>query len=59
MFFLYYHRVAGIPPHALLGAYANYSEGFYGYSEAKLTNFNNVGQRCVAGELRLDRSEAD
>jgi sodium/potassium-transporting ATPase subunit alpha len=46
MFFLYMYRTAGIPFHALVLAFENYSDGFYRYSQAELTNFNNVGQ-CV------------
>ncbi|KAK2882743.1 hypothetical protein FQN49_000055 [Arthroderma sp. PD_2] len=46
MFFLYMYRKAGIPFHSLVFAYEKYTEGFYGYTKAELTNFNNVGQ-CV------------
>ncbi|KAF3481665.1 cation-transporting ATPase pma1 [Arthroderma uncinatum] len=46
MFFLYMYRKAGIPFHSLVFAYEKYSDGFYGYTKAELTNFNNVGQ-CV------------
>ncbi|KAL1979211.1 hypothetical protein VTN96DRAFT_6503 [Rasamsonia emersonii] len=46
MFFLYMYRAAGIPFHALVFAFEKYSDGFYGYTQAELTNFNNVGQ-CV------------
>lgn len=46
MFFLYMYRAAGIPFHALVFAFENYQAGFYGYTEAELTNFNSVGQ-CV------------
>lgn len=46
MFFLYMYKKAGIPFHALVFAFESYSAGFYGYSEAQLTHFNNVGQ-CV------------
>ncbi|GLA30049.1 hypothetical protein AnigIFM63326_008246 [Aspergillus niger] len=44
MFFLYMYKKAGIPFHALVFAFEKYSDGFYGYTEAELTNFNNVGQ---------------
>ncbi|KAK2802462.1 hypothetical protein FQN51_004525 [Onygenales sp. PD_10] len=46
MFFLYMYRKAGIPFHALVLAFEDYSEGFYGYTAEELTHFNNVGQ-CV------------
>lgn len=46
MFFLYYYHHAGIPFHALVFAFENYSDGFYGYTEAELSHFNTVGQ-CV------------
>ncbi|KAE8152586.1 hypothetical protein BDV25DRAFT_61789 [Aspergillus avenaceus] len=46
MFFLYMYKKAGIPFHALIFAFEGYSEGFYGYTQDQLTNFNNVGQ-CV------------
>ncbi|KAH8700930.1 putative Na/K ATPase alpha 1 subunit [Talaromyces proteolyticus] len=44
MFFLYMYKHAGIPFHALVFAFENYSDGFYGYTEDELTNFNTVGQ---------------
>lgn len=44
MFFLYYWRHAGIPARSLFLAFNRYSDGFYGYSEKELTNFNIVGQ---------------
>ena len=44
MYFLYYWRHARIPVRALFLAFNNYSEGFYGYSEEELTNFNINGQ---------------
>jgi sodium/potassium-transporting ATPase subunit alpha len=46
MFFLYMYQAAGIPFHALVLLFEGYTEGFYGYTEEELTNFNNVGQ-CV------------
>ncbi|PMD37745.1 putative Na/K ATPase alpha 1 subunit [Hyaloscypha variabilis F] len=46
MFFLYMYHHAGIPFHALIFAFENYSEGFYGYTEDELTFFNTTGQ-CV------------
>lgn len=44
MYFLYYWRHAGIPASALFFAFEKYSDGFYGYTEAELTQFNIVGQ---------------
>ncbi|OOQ89677.1 putative Na/K ATPase alpha 1 subunit [Penicillium brasilianum] len=44
MFFLYYWRHAGIPASALFFAFEKYSDGFYGYTEDELTQFNVVGQ---------------
>ncbi|PIG84844.1 Na/K ATPase alpha 1 subunit [Aspergillus arachidicola] len=44
MFFLYMYKKAGIPFHALIFAFEKYSDGFYGYTQDELTNFNNVGQ---------------
>lgn len=44
MFFLYYWRHARIPASALFLAFNKYSEGFYGYSEQQLVEFNTVGQ---------------
>jgi sodium/potassium-transporting ATPase subunit alpha len=44
MFFLYYWRYAGIPASALFFAFEKYSDGFYGYTEDELTQFNVVGQ---------------
>lgn len=46
MFFLYMYKHAGIPFHALVFAFEKYSDGFYGYTEEQLTNFNTTGQ-CV------------
>ncbi|ELR04093.1 hypothetical protein VC83_02010 [Pseudogymnoascus destructans] len=46
MFFLYMYQAAGIPMRSLLMLFEGYTEGFYGYTEAELTHFNNVGQ-CV------------
>jgi sodium/potassium-transporting ATPase subunit alpha len=46
MFFLYMYRKAGIPFHSLIFAFEKYTDGFYGYTEEELTNFNNTGQ-CV------------
>lgn len=43
-YFIYYWRYAGIPLHSLFFAFENYTEGFYGYSQAELTRFNSVGQ---------------
>lgn len=46
MFFFYMWKHAGIPVSALFLAFENYSAGFYGYTQAELTAFNNTGQ-CV------------
>lgn len=46
MFFLYMYQEAGIPVRSLLKLFEGYTEGFYGYTQAELTHFNNVGQ-CV------------
>ena len=44
MFFFYMYKYAGIPVHALFFAFGKYSDGFYGYTQAELTQFNTVGQ---------------
>jgi sodium/potassium-transporting ATPase subunit alpha len=44
MFFLYMYKHAGIPFHDLIFAFEKYSDGFYGYTQAELTQFNTVGQ---------------
>ncbi|KAI9095264.1 hypothetical protein DFS34DRAFT_595321 [Phlyctochytrium arcticum] len=44
MFFLYFWRYAGIPASALFFAFQDYTEGFYGYTQDQLNNFNSVGQ---------------
>lgn len=46
VFFLYMHKYAGIPFSALIFAFEKYGDGFYGYTEAELVQFNTVGQ-CV------------
>lgn len=46
MFFVYMWKAAGIPFHDLVFAFEKYTDGFHGYSEDRLTHFNNVGQ-CV------------
>ena len=46
MFFFYMWKYAGIPVRDLFWAFEKYSDGFYGHTQAELTNFNNVGQ-CV------------
>jgi sodium/potassium-transporting ATPase subunit alpha len=46
MFFFYMYKHAGIPFHALVFAFEKYSDGFYGYTEEQLSNFNTTGQ-CV------------
>jgi sodium/potassium-transporting ATPase subunit alpha len=46
MFFFYMWKHAGIPAKDLFFAFEKYSDGFFGHTQAELTNFNNVGQ-CV------------
>lgn len=46
MYFVYMWRYAGIPASSLFGAFENYGDGFYGYSQDDLNNFLNTGQ-CV------------
>ncbi|KAJ6445169.1 Na/K ATPase alpha 1 subunit [Purpureocillium lavendulum] len=46
MFFLYYWKVAGIPIRQLFFLFEGYSEGFHGYTQDQLTQFNATGQ-CV------------
>lgn len=46
MFFLYYWQTAGIPISSLFFAFEKYTDGFYGYTQDELNNFNAVGQ-CV------------
>lgn len=46
MFFLYYWQVAGIPIKDLFFAFEKYSDGFHGYTQDELTQFNAAGQ-CV------------
>ena len=46
MFFLYMYKHAGIPFSALVFAFENYSDGFYGYTQDELNQFNTTGQ-CV------------
>ncbi|KAF3020231.1 hypothetical protein E8E14_011893 [Neopestalotiopsis sp. 37M] len=46
MFFLYLWKYAGFPVSELFFLFEGYSEGFHGYTQAELTNFNNTGQ-CV------------
>ncbi|KAJ5902259.1 hypothetical protein N7495_002787 [Penicillium taxi] len=46
MFFLYMWKEAGISFSDLVFAFEKYSDGFHGYTQDELTNFNNVGQ-CV------------
>lgn len=46
MFFLYMWKAAGIPFSDLVFAFEKYTDGFHGYSQDQLTQFNNVGQ-CV------------
>jgi sodium/potassium-transporting ATPase subunit alpha len=46
MFFFYMWKHAGIPIGNLFFAFENYTEGFFGHTQAELTHFNNTGQ-CV------------
>ena len=46
MFFFYMWSYAGIPIHRMFFVFENYSDGFYGHSQAELTQFLNTGQ-CV------------
>ncbi|KAH6606113.1 cation-transporting atpase pma1 [Trichoderma cornu-damae] len=46
MFFLYMWRKAGIPVHELFFLFEGYTEGFHGYTEDQLIQFNYTGQ-CV------------
>ncbi|KAK6529144.1 hypothetical protein TWF694_004356 [Orbilia ellipsospora] len=46
MFFLYMWRHAQIPARDLFFAFENYADGFHGYTQAQLTQFNVTGQ-CV------------
>ncbi|KAI8807994.1 K, P-type ATPase [Cladochytrium replicatum] len=44
MYFLYYWNYAGIPASALFFAFEAYTDGFYGYTQDQLNNFNYTGQ---------------
>ncbi|KAL4971361.1 hypothetical protein BDW66DRAFT_155739 [Aspergillus desertorum] len=44
MFFLYYWRHTRIPARDLFFAFESYTEGFHGYSQSQLTQFNTTGQ---------------
>jgi len=46
MFFFYMWKYAGIPVKDLFFAFEKYSDGFFGYTQAELTHFNNTGQ-CI------------
>ncbi|ORX34849.1 K, P-type ATPase [Kockovaella imperatae] len=46
MFFYYIYSYAGIPVHKMFFAFAHYSDGYYGHTQAELNNFLNTGQ-CV------------
>ncbi|KAK6359982.1 hypothetical protein TWF696_001103 [Orbilia brochopaga] len=46
MFFLYMWRHARIPARDLFFAFEKYQDGFHGYTQEQLTNFNVTGQ-CV------------
>ena len=43
IFFVYMWRHARIPASALFFAFEKYTDGFYGYSQEQLTDFNIVG----------------
>ncbi|THC93834.1 hypothetical protein EYZ11_006686 [Aspergillus tanneri] len=44
MYFLYYWKYTGIPIRSLFFAYEKYTDGFYGYTQDQLTQFNTRGQ---------------
>jgi sodium/potassium-transporting ATPase subunit alpha len=44
MYFYYYWKYAKIPISSLFFAFGKYSDGFYGYTAAELTEFNVKGQ---------------
>lgn len=46
MFFFYIYKAAGIPINKMFFAFAKYSDGYYGHTQAELNNFLNIGQ-CV------------
>ncbi|PWN31554.1 K, P-type ATPase [Meira miltonrushii] len=46
MFFLYIYQAAGIPIDKMFFAFAHYSDGYYGHTQAELNHFLNTGQ-CV------------
>lgn len=46
MFFLYMWKYAGIPARDLFFVFEKYTDGFYGYTQDELNNFNLTGQ-CV------------
>lgn len=46
MFFLYMYKKAGIPVHQLFFLFEGYTEGFHGYTQDQLNQFNYTGQ-CV------------
>ncbi|RSH83619.1 hypothetical protein EHS25_005523 [Saitozyma podzolica] len=46
MFFYYMWTAAGIPITSMFFAFANYSDGFYGWSQDELNNFLSTGQ-CI------------
>ena len=46
MFFYYIYTEAGIPIRDMFFVFAKYSDGYYGHTQAELTNFLNTGQ-CV------------
>ncbi|EHK43835.1 hypothetical protein TRIATDRAFT_131293 [Trichoderma atroviride IMI 206040] len=46
MFFLYMWKAAGIPVHQLFFLFEGYTDGFHGYTQDQLNQFNYTGQ-CV------------
>lgn len=46
MFFYYIYSAAGIPANKMFFAFAHYSDGYYGHTQAELNKFLNTGQ-CV------------
>jgi sodium/potassium-transporting ATPase subunit alpha len=44
MFFFYMYKHAGIPFSSLVFAFEKYTDGFYGYTQDELNNFNTTGR---------------
>ncbi|GAM86244.1 hypothetical protein ANO11243_042560 [Dothideomycetidae sp. 11243] len=51
MYFFYYWKHAGIPVSAMFLAFEKYSDGFYGYTQDQLNQFNVVGQSVYFATL--------